>query len=149
MLPFRWALKLNIIAVMLFDHTQCGQISFRKVLRVGLYIVLNNWLDSLVNMVTVGDFYQRWEGVEAKLLDMTTSPLLCIRSCAESDLQYLYQMKQELDEMQFEPSREVRGIRTDLFGVVSFEDMERFIEHHWLESSQKYMLEHGAIFSDD
>ena len=98
-------------------------------------------------MITLKDFYDRWEGLESKLIEMTASPLLAISTLAEHHLQELYQLKGELDVMQFEPDRQIRGIRTDLFGIVSFEDIERFALGYWVISSQKYLLNNGATFS--
>lgn len=99
-------------------------------------------------MIAVKDFYDKWEGVEGKLIDMTSSPILAITLMAEDCLEELYQLKKELDIMQFEPDTKIRGIQTKTSGRVSFEQIKKFAESRHITTSQKYLSDHGAIFSD-
>jgi len=99
-------------------------------------------------MVTVSEFYKGWEGVEAKLIDITASPILAISMIAEQHLNKLYQLKGELDEAGFEPDRQILGIQTECYGRVSFESMRKFAESKHIGTSARYLLNHGATFSD-
>jgi hypothetical protein len=99
-------------------------------------------------MTTVNEFYNQFEEVEKGLIEMTASPILAISHPAERKLKNIYQLKKELEDMDFEPSRKIKGIRTTCFGIVSFEDIKKFIEDYGIISSQKYLLKNGAKFSE-
>lgn len=96
-------------------------------------------------MATVGEFYKRWEGVEARLIEIKISPVLALRSVADRYLTSLYQLKQELDDANFEPDRKIRGIHTDSSGVVSFEGIEEFARDYHRCSGIKYLESRGAV----
>lgn len=97
-------------------------------------------------MITVKDFYNQWEGVEAKLIDMLEFPMLSTTSSAERRLNELYEMKKTLDKLNPTPTTQINGIYTKLFGKVNFEQTQKWVNNCYDVTSEKYMiLKRGAV----
>ncbi|MEK6935414.1 MAG: hypothetical protein AABW67_01365, partial [Nanoarchaeota archaeon] len=78
-------------------------------------------------MITVKDFYATWEEVEGKLIDMIGYPMLSTTYSAEQRLKELYKMKKTLDELKPTPNIQIKGVYTKLFGRVTFEKIQKWV----------------------
>ena len=99
-------------------------------------------------MITVKEFYKTWEETEKLLLEMTVSPSLAQAILAEEDLKALYEMKKTLEKINPDPNIKIRGINTDIFGRITFENMQKYANEHHKSSSEKDMILEGATMSE-
>lgn len=99
-------------------------------------------------MISVKEFYERWEDTESKLIDMTVYPLL-VGNTAERFLGQLYMMKRAVDakvrKALLTPDSEFKGINTRKFGIVTFERIADFVERRYVSASEKSLGSYMTI----
>jgi len=85
--------------------------------------------------VTIGEFYERWQDIEEKLVYMTTSPSLALRNSASENLKTLREWKEEIDRyvenFGADNSKRLRGYRTECFGLITFESVQEFVDGYY------------------
>ena len=80
--------------------------------------------------MTVGEFYQKYESLRERLSEMSKSKVLALSNLAKRDLEEITQAYDNLKAINKNSSTQIRGIKTELFGLVTIEGIEEFVEKY-------------------
>ncbi|MFA7708147.1 MAG: hypothetical protein WCX73_04305 [Candidatus Pacearchaeota archaeon] len=101
-------------------------------------------------MTTAKEFYASWEDIEHKLIDMIASPMLPASTQAERHLKELYAIKKNLDKNKLNPSEKIQGVKTDIWGIVTFEEIQEHVKEYHDIIGEKYMIiNYGAVMCEE